>query len=289
LFFSHLISLTERASHQKLATVLIDHVLYSTSLLRPRLSLINTLFPHILEITRSYPIPVAQHYNEKLALMHKNLKRGLSKGSLSVDAKTWPGISELTLLRLIGLTWPTSDLNHAVVSPTRVLMGAYLGLGRIRSLRDIASGLFLSTLFLQFEALSKRLVPEAINFLVNTVLHLTPHRYKDTSSLPGSFPAPDFKSELCKLLAVDRKARKSLVAQKANLLYLMGADDDDEQAKADLLSLSFDLLGQYADLYKGVEGFIELYNPILIILQNVETKNLFEGHQVILILSCYCC
>ena len=107
--------------------------------------------------------------------MHKNLKRGLSHGALDPEAKTWPGLAELSLLRLIGIVWPTSDMNHAVISPARLLMGAYLGLGRVRSLTDIGSGLLLCTLFLQFEELSKRLVPEAINFLVNTVLHLYAH------------------------------------------------------------------------------------------------------------------
>jgi nucleolar protein 14 len=81
--------------------------------------------------------------------MHKNLLRGLSKGATSSASKTWPGVAELGFLRVLGVVWSTSDMNHAVISPTRVLMGAYLGLGRIRSIADLASGLFLCTLFLQ--------------------------------------------------------------------------------------------------------------------------------------------
>lgn len=212
--------------------------------------------------------------------MHKNLKRGLTRGALDSESKTWPGIPELSLLRIVGLIWPTSDLNHAVVSPTRVLMGAYLGLGRVRSLGDIASGLFLCTLFLQFEALSKRLVPEAVNFLVNTVLHLAPHPYRDASDLPGSFPSPDFRSDLCTPLSMSTKARKSLVVRKAELMSLMMADNDDEQAKSDLLLLTFHLLGQFGDLYKAIDGFVELYEPIISILNNLETKKLFDGQKV---------
>jgi len=212
--------------------------------------------------------------------MHKNLKRGLSHGPLDPEAKTWPGIPELSLLRIIGLIWPTSDLNHAVVSPARVLLGAYLGLGRVRSLRDIASGLFLCTIFLQFESLSKRLVPEAINFLLNAVLHLAPHQYQKISDLPGFFPSPDFKSDLCRPLAMRSKSKKSVVVQKANLTGLLTSDDADEQSKADLLTLSLELLGTFADLYKGVEGFIELYDPVLSVFENVENKHLSDGHKV---------
>ncbi|KJA29642.1 hypothetical protein HYPSUDRAFT_31595 [Hypholoma sublateritium FD-334 SS-4] len=264
---------------QTLATILIDHILYVASPLTPPIALTNSLFPHLLAITHVYPIPVARHFNAKLLLMHKNLKRGLSRGALDSESKTWPGVPELSLLRIIGLIWPTSDLNHAVVSPTRVLIGAYLGLGRVRSLHDIASGLFLSTLFLQFESLSKRLVPEAINFLLNTVLHLAPHRYEEAAALPGSFPAPDFRSDMTRHLAMSPKARKSLVERKANLTGLLSADDSDEQAKADLLSLAFSLLGKYADLYKALDGFIELYAPALSLLEHVESKYLFDGHK----------
>ena len=209
--------------------------------------------------------------------MHKILIRGLSIGA---QGKTWPGLGDLFLLRMIGLIWPTSDLNHAVVSPTRMLLGAYLGLGRVRSLSDIGSGLFLCTLFLQFEALSKRLVPEAINFLVNSVLHLAPHNYREISTLPGSFPSPDFHSDLCRSLSLSRDIQSGLVAQKPNLFNLLAANNLNEQSKVDLLSNALHLLGQFADMYKPLDGFIELYGPILAILENIQSKYLPDGLRV---------
>lgn len=206
--------------------------------------------------------------------MHKNLTRGFSVGT---QGKNWPGLAELFLLRMIGLIWPTSDLNHAVVSPTRVLLGAYLGLGRVRSLSDIGSGLFLCTLFLQFEALSKRFVPEAINFLVNSVLHLAPHKYQDISTLPGSFPSPDFRSDLCRSLSLSRNVQNGLVAQKLDLFSLLAANNSNEQSKVDLLGIAFNLLGGFADMYKALDGFIELYEPISAILENIQSKYLPDG------------
>jgi nucleolar protein 14 len=235
--------------------------------------LITSLFPHILAISQAYPIPSAQYFNQKLALMHKNFTRGLSRGALRPEGKTWPGLAELFLLRMIGFIWPTSDLNHAVVSPTRMLLGAYLGLGRVRSLSDMSSGFFLCTLFLQFEALSKRFVPEVINFLVNSVLHLAPHQYQEIPALPGSFPSPDFRSDL----RLSRNVQKGLVAQKPNLFSLLAASDLNEQSKVDLLGIALNLLGQFADMYKALDGFIELYEPILVILENIQSKYLPDG------------
>lgn len=211
--------------------------------------------------------------------MHKNLKRGLSKGPLEPDSKTWPGLAELSVLRVIPQLWPSSDLNHAVISPTRVLMGSYLGLCRVRSLGDIASGLFICTLWLQYEALSKRLVPEAVNFLVNAVLHVAPHSFKSVQSLPGAFPSPDFQSELCKSLRM-QKSKKPADVQPPNLPELLDAASDDEQAKADLLGLSLNLLGRFADFYKGLEGFIELFEPIETVLQGINAKRLGQKIQV---------
>jgi nucleolar protein 14 len=156
-------------------------------------------------------------------------------------------------------------------------MGSYLGLCRVRSLSDIASGLFLCTLWLQFEALSKRLVPEAVNFIVNAILHIAPHSFKSIQSLPGTFPSPDFQSDLCKPLRLS-KSKQPSEASVPNLSQLLEARLDDQQAKASLLGLAIDLCGRFADLYKGLDGFIELFEPIQTILQGVDGSKL--GHSI---------
>lgn len=206
--------------------------------------------------------------------MHKNLKHGLSKGATDLEAKTWPGLSELSLLRVAGQLWPTSDMNHAVVSPARLLMGSYLGLCRVRSLQDIASGLFLCSLFLHYEKLSKRFVPEAINFLVNSVLHLAPHSYRDAASVPGDFPLQDFRTSSTASLALNAKKAKKLSLGKPDLGRYLSEDTLGEQAKVDLLGLSLELLGRFADMYKGLDAFVELYTPIQEILSSVHSNSI---------------
>jgi nucleolar protein 14 len=260
---------------QTLANVLIEHILYVTAPPMPRFSLVSSLLPQLFVIIKAYPIPTAQYFNEKLGLMLKNLKRGLSRGATNPEAKTWPGPPELSLLRIIGVIWSTSDLNHAVVSATRVLMGAYLGLCRIRSLSDIASGLFLCTLFLQYESLSKRFVPEAINFLVNGFMALSHTKFKALASLPGSFPAPDFLLESWGELQLGTK-RSVPKPGKACLLELLTLEEPNEQAKVNLLALILDLFGKFGEMYKSLDGFVELYEPVLEVLQGGETKTWHE-------------
>ncbi|KAH7931164.1 Nop14-like protein [Leucogyrophana mollusca] len=264
---------------QNLTTVLIDHILYITSPPSPRFALLSALQPHLFALSRSYPIESAEYFVEKISLMHKNLKRGLSQGILNADTRTWPGLSELSFLRTLGAIWPTSDMHHPVVSPARLLMGAYLALCRVRSLSDIASGLFLCSLFLQYEELSKRLVPETINFAINAVLHLAPHPFKSATSLPGCFPSPDFRSELCLPLCIRPKEAKGLSIRTPNLPQLMASGAIGEQAKVDLLSLAFHLLDRFADMYKGLDGFIELYQPIREIVVQLDFKKLPQSLQ----------
>ncbi|KAF5363593.1 hypothetical protein D9756_000300 [Leucocoprinus leucothites] len=234
-----------RLQASTLANVLIDHILYVTAPPEPRFSLVSSLLPHLLAVVKAYPISVAQSFNEKLSLMHKNLKRGLSRGATVLEARTWPGPSELSLLRVIGIIWPTSDLNHAVISPAR------------------------------YESLSKRFVPEVVNFLLNAFLHLSPTKFKEIASLPGSFPAPDFLSESSRQLRLQIK-KSTLKPSKTSLRDLLMLEEPREQAKVDLLALTLDLLGRFADVYKGLNGFVELYEPVLGILQGGETRNWCE-------------
>ncbi|KAI0677280.1 Nop14-like protein [Trametes maxima] len=261
---------------QRLNTILIEHILYIAAPPTPRFTLLSSLVPQLAALTKAYPIQSAEAFVDKLTLMNKNLKRGLSKGPTEEGAKTWPGLSELSLLRVIGQLWPTSDMHHPVISPARLLMGSYLGLCRVRSLQDITSGLFLCSLFMHYEKLSKRFVPEATNFLVNTVLHLAPHSYQDVASVPGDFPLQDFRTVQTLPLALEARKAKKLPVSKPDLGKLLSASILDEQAKVDLLGVSLELLGRFADMYKGLEGFVELYAPVQEVLRSVRSDSLPE-------------
>lgn len=127
--------------------VLLDHILYSAARSPPALSTIDILVPHIFSLSKSYPISSAEFFVEKLNLLQKNLTRGL-QDPLDSSSKTFPGAPELILLRVLGSIWSTSDMKHVVVGPAKILISAYLSLGRVRNLKDLASGLYLCSLVL---------------------------------------------------------------------------------------------------------------------------------------------
>jgi nucleolar protein 14 len=134
---------------QTFLEVLIDHLIYATAPPRPDFALADAIFPSILKLSRQYPTHSANSFKLKLQMMENNLQHGIASGSHHTDSKTFPGTSELALLRIIGAIWSTSDLRHPVGAPAQLLMGSYLELARVRSLKDLASGLFLVTLFSQ--------------------------------------------------------------------------------------------------------------------------------------------
>jgi nucleolar protein 14 len=265
---------------QTFAGVLVDHVLHLASPPTPRLALLSSILPHIYALTKAYPVQAAEHFVEKISLMSKNLKRGVNHGATKADSKTWPGLPELSLIRTIGAVWPTSDMNHAVITPARLLMGSYLGLCRVRSLQDLACGLFLCTLFLQFEQLSRRLAPEAVNFVANSLLHLAPHRFLDVQSLPGSFPSPDFDAAHCQDLKIDPKVAKKCSSRPPFLDAILTAANNGEQEKLDLIGLAVELVSQFAQQYKDLDGFVELYQPILEVLDGIHGAKLPKAIQV---------
>lgn len=208
--------------------------------------------------------------------MQKNFTRGVVVGPLDPSAKTWPGAAELTLLRLVGMTWSTSDLSHPVVAAAMLLIGQYLAQARIRSLADIAAGLFLCTVVGQYEEQSKRLAPEVVNFLLNALLVLVPSSFASIKSLPGFFPAPDFAQDHVKSLRLKSATASSLApSAKVDFVKSLAATKskkDDAQLKVDLVATTFRLLTDLSVKYVSLDAFVEVFRPIEAVLGKLSTK-----------------
>ena len=279
---------------QVFANVLLDHVIFlSASSPSPSTyRTVNSLLPPLLTLTHAYPLTSAPHYIKKLSLMHKNLLRGLVRGPLDPAAKTWPGLAELTLLRLVGMVWSTSDLSHPVAAPALLLIGEYLSQARVRSLSDLASGLFLCTLAAQYESLAHRVVPEAVNFLGNALALLLPvsSSVVSATTFPGSFPTPDVGQEHTKALKLRASAAAQALAPSAsasvNLVEALGASkgklaaDKAEQLKVDLVASALALVETYRSMYADSEAFPELFSPLESVLKAVKVTKVFEALRV---------
>ena len=63
-------------------------------------------------------------------------------------------------------------------------------------------------------------------------------------------------------------------------LFAILNSDADEQAKVDFLTLSMDLLGRFAEMYKPLDASIEIYAPVLDVLKQVQAHKLSTVFQV---------
>ncbi|KAL3268043.1 hypothetical protein HHI36_007173 [Cryptolaemus montrouzieri] len=85
--------------------------------------------------------------------------------------KEYPGLENLFFLKIVGILFTTSDFRHQVVTPCLIFMEQMLIKCRVRTRRDIAYGLFLATLVLEFTDSSKRFMPGCLNYL-GGILHM---------------------------------------------------------------------------------------------------------------------
>jgi nucleolar protein 14 len=232
------------------------------------------VMPHLRGLTQSYPIHSADCFRKKLCEAHRALKRALASPGVS----PWPGKGTLCLLRVLGSVWSTSDMRHAVVAPARLLVGAYLALGlkRVRSVRDAGRGVFLCTVVLEYERESRRLVPEAVTFLVHAVLRIA--RWKEgEGDVPGLFPSLEHDRDELRLGEGDEKG---VVVGKPDFVRVVEGRGDVGQNKVDLLALALDLLREFAEMYSELEGFIELFEPVEEVVERMEMDRLPKGCQV---------
>ncbi|CAG2240436.1 NOP14 [Mytilus edulis] len=128
----------------------------------PCLSLADKLVPVLYGLTQQSSVPAAiavldqikDRQEEYDTICDRKAGRGL-----------YPGLDTLLLLKLVAVLFPTSDFRHPVTTPTMLFICQMLAQTPVNHERDVAVGLFLCNLCLEYIYLSRRFVPEAINFL----------------------------------------------------------------------------------------------------------------------------
>lgn len=266
---------------QTLIGVVLDYILHisvkiNSSSKLETMNTINSLVPQLYTLTKTYPIAASEHFVGKLALMQRNLTRGLSKGALNVDARTWPGVPECILLKVTSTVWPTSDRSHPVTTPLALLICQYLSSCRVRNVQDIIKGLFLTSLVAENERQSRRLVPEALNFLHNAITLLLPSvSIKHLSSVNRQFgiPWPDIQEAIAKEIRLGSKVPSEAPIEQLDFVQLMGSDFSAMQnnaqhdaIKSQALAASMTIVEEFARLYSGSIGFVELFKPFDLLL-----------------------
>jgi nucleolar protein 14 len=232
---------------------LVDHISYLANQdQRPPFLVLESIIRHIHSLANTFPMEIANAFRQHLREL--DTSRALS-----------PTPGDLVLLTAIGTIFPTSDHFHQVVTPAILAVGRYLGLKIPQTLSDLATGAYLCTLCLQYQKLSKRYVPEVMNFIENTLCVLAPTKL---ANLPRNFPYHEPKS----LLRIENAPASTRQLKFYDCVARNLSEEEEELLKAAIVEANLGLLASAADTWKGKDAFTEVFEPALDIVRHLSSK-----------------
>ncbi|KAL8944168.1 MAG: hypothetical protein Q9216_000592 [Gyalolechia sp. 2 TL-2023] len=244
-----------KAKLQVFSTILVDHVFYlATNSEEPSFAALEALVRHIHSLAKMFPEAVGRAFRKYIS-------------SLAENRPLDPNAGDLVVLAAIGSIFPTSDHFHQVVTPAVLCMGLYLGQKIPRSLSDLATGVYLSTLCLQFQRLSARYIPELVNYVLNALLALAPVH---PSAILGWYPQYSLPPSLrVKEKPVDSPRRlkfwDTIVSHNTT-------EEACEELKLALLNTTIAMCGEMAFLWIGKPAFFEILEPVAACLKHLTSK-----------------
>eukprot|EP00795_Rhopilema_esculentum_P012358 gene12358-3013_t len=218
---------------------------------------INQLARPIFDLVKDSSYHCAAEVQRKLRHM---FKRFWIKHQTYGGRHAMPDIKELILLVIISKVFPVSDLKHGITTPALIFMAAVLSKSHFQSAADLLSGLFISNILLEFQLLSKRFVPEVINFLCAVLSMAT----KPKSTLKYS-PSLQIHNKNKNCLYLEDKTNKN--GRKLKLSDLKDSNEKlrnlEVETRVSVLRLGVNLTKRFAGLYKDLSSYSEVFAPAI--------------------------
>lgn len=241
------------------AGVLVQHVAYvADQPEHPNFAVLENLLRHVHSLANSHAESVSQAFRARLREM--STERPLNLG---------PG--DLVILTGIATTFPTSDHFHAVVTPAHLCLARYLGQGSLNTLSDFAAGAYAASLCLQYQAVSKRYMPEFINYVLNALCNLCP---VEPSSTLGFFPTRKPEGSL------RLTSQKPINPRKLRFWDVKGpgpGQKAQEEFKCSLIITFVHLLERASDLWAEKSASFEIFEPAHKVLNHLQKS--FKGER----------
>ena len=248
-----------KAKLAKFSSILVDHVSFlANSAEHPPFPVLEMLIRHIHSLAKTFPEEIGRAFRSHLKSLHES-------------RPTAPTPGDLIILTAIASMFPTSDHFHQVVTPAMLCMTRYLSQKIPQSLEDLVMGTYLGSLCLQFQRLSRRYIPELINYALNTLLILVPVKPRQTY---GCFLQNKSPSSL-------RVNGSSNVTESHTRLLrfwdiLPNPDataEEGEDLKMALLETNMAIISSMADRWSDKSAFCEVFHPASEVLQYLLNKS----------------
>ncbi|KAI2813206.1 hypothetical protein CBS115989_9676 [Aspergillus niger] len=239
----------------RFAGILVEHVAYMADLPEhPPFAIVENILRHIHSLAKTHPDTVCQAYRAHLRQIATERPLNLRAG-------------DLVILTGIATTFPTSDHFHAIATPAHLCISRYLGQGVVNSLADASAGTYAASLLLQYQFISKRYMPEFINYTLNMLCHLSP---KEPSESLGSFPLRSPQTSL----RLNLSSSKTTISPR-KLRFWDTTDQthsNPEELKLSLLTTLVTLLGTASDLWTSKSAYTEIFTPVQNVLNHLRSS-----------------
>ena len=261
-----------------LFSVLLDHLAVLSEQDHPVPHLVNdTLVRHLGELAPLFPQHVGNTCREKIIDFQKQLAQAISHNADNGEEELpTPLASQIAHMRLLAGLFSASDRYHPVITPLVTAIAQYLSRYTVSTLRDATAGIIFCSVLHEVHRLSRRFVPEAINYLQAIICSICAEAWSDAQDFPGYFPLSSGQRHAFEKFALDSTDKSTsnvkikplkwqwLVTSDSKSSHSMGIDD-----KLALLGASVKMLHKWADCYFSASAFIEVFTHIEKMLSSI--------------------
>ncbi|KAL4977823.1 nucleolar protein 14 [Aspergillus desertorum] len=242
-----------KAKLGRFAGILVQHAAYIVEQpAHPPFAIVENVLRHIHSLAKSHPESVSLAFRAQLREIAADRPLSLRPG-------------DLVILTGIATIFPTSDHFHAVSTPAHLCLARYLGQGPVNSLSDLCTGTYAASLAVQYQTVSKRYMPEFLNYVLNALCILSP---EEPPSKIGSFPIRQ-PTEPLRL-----RPSKPLSTRKLQFWDISAQSVSDsvlgpENLKLSLITTLSSLLSTAVDLWSSISASTEIFGQAQAVLEHV--------------------
>ncbi|CAN8005890.1 unnamed protein product [Ixodes hexagonus] len=229
---------------KKLETLFVFLLQHLNDIADEDLELVDKLCPHVYTLIQLSPTTCGHFLLDVISEKEEELQKATERRSRF--GVSFPSFSTLVFLKLVGQCYSASDFSHVVATPAMLSASHMLTCCGLNGAADFLRGLFVSNVFLEYIAYSKRFSPEVFGFLERLLSHRDLKlKKRDASS--------GFQHEKLKL-------------------QLLGEEDVKmtDQLRVEIIYAGVKLVEKCAELSEGLPSFRELVDPLLKALRKLE-------------------
>ena len=240
---------------ETLSAVLVEYISYPLNReSRPSFKVVEQLIRHVHSLAKSFPTKTSEAFRNHLGTIQKERPLALNPG-------------DLVLLTGLGTIFPTSDHYHQVTGPAMLSMTRYLEHAIPKTVADLAKGTYLATLCLRYQRLSKRYIPEVVNYILNAIQALSPQPSQKPFGLNPIRDNPE-------VLRIGYFGEATDAKRKSNFwdIVLNQNHADVESVKLSILKTNLSLIAIIMDLWIGKTAYQEIIAPFLVAIEHLQAK-----------------